>query len=27
LLVIPSVKLSDLGLFDGENFKFIDVFE
>ena len=25
LLVIPSVKLSDLGLFDGTNFKFIDV--
>jgi adenine deaminase len=22
LLVIPSLKLSDLGLFDGENFKF-----
>ncbi len=27
LLVIPSVKLSDLGLFDGDNFKFMDVFE
>ena len=23
LLVIPHVKLSDLGLFDGDNFKFI----
>jgi len=26
LLVIPSLKLSDLGLFDGENFKFTDCF-
>jgi adenine deaminase len=25
LLVIPSIKLSDLGLFDGDNFEFIDV--
>ena len=25
LLVIPSLKLSDLGLFDGDNFEFIDV--
>jgi adenine deaminase len=23
LLVIPSLKLSDLGLFDGDNFKFM----
>lgn len=27
LLVIPSLKLSDKGLFDGENFLIIDVFE
>ncbi len=27
LLVIPSAKLSDLGLFDGDNFKFMAVFE
>jgi adenine deaminase len=26
LLVIPSIKLSDEGLFDGESFKFIDLF-
>lgn len=26
LLVIPSIKLSDKGLFDGDNFEFIDVF-
>ena len=26
LLVIPSLKLSDLGLFDGENFRFVPVF-
>ncbi|MEH0156031.1 adenine deaminase [Limibacter armeniacum] len=26
LLVIPSIKLSDKGLFDGEKFQFIDVF-
>ncbi len=26
LLVIPSIKLSDLGLFDGDKFAFIDVF-
>lgn len=25
LLVIPSLKLSDKGLFDGKNFKFIDL--
>ena len=25
LLVIPSIKLSDKGLFDGESFEFIDV--
>ena len=25
LLVIPSLKMSDLGLFDGDNFEFIDV--
>lgn len=25
LLVIPSLKLSDLGLFDGDNFKFVEV--
>ncbi len=25
LLVIPSLKISDLGLFDGDNFEFIDV--
>lgn len=27
LLVIPNLKLSDLGLFDGNAFKFIDLFE
>jgi adenine deaminase len=27
LLVIPKIKLSDKGLFDGEKFQFIDVFE
>ena len=27
LLVIPSIKLSDKGLFDGDKFKFINVFE
>jgi adenine deaminase len=26
LLVIPSLKLSDLGLFDGEVFKFVSLF-
>ncbi|AFK04751.1 Adenine deaminase [Emticicia oligotrophica DSM 17448] len=26
LLVIPSLKLSDLGLFDGEKFEFVDLF-
>ena len=26
LLVIPSIKLSDLGLFNGDQFKFMDVF-
>lgn len=26
LLVIPSIKLSDLGLFDGDNFDFVDIF-
>lgn len=26
LLVIPDIKLSDKGLFDGKNFKFIDLF-
>ena len=25
LLVIPSIKISDRGLFDGDNFEFIDV--
>ena len=25
LLVIPSIKISDIGLFDGDNFEFIDV--
>ena len=25
LLVIPYLKMSDLGLFDGENFKFTDL--
>jgi adenine deaminase len=25
LLVIPSLKLSDMGLFDGQNFKFISL--
>jgi adenine deaminase len=24
LLVIPELKLSDLGLFDGQSFKFVD---
>lgn len=27
LLVIPELKLSDLGLFDGQNFQFVPVFE
>jgi adenine deaminase len=27
LLVIPKLKLSDRGLFDGEHFEFVDVFE
>jgi adenine deaminase len=27
LLVIPKLKLSDRGLFDGERFEFIDIFE
>jgi adenine deaminase len=27
LPVIPHLKLSDKGLFDGENFQFIDVFK
>lgn len=27
LLVIPSLKLSDLGLFDGNNFSFVDLFQ
>lgn len=27
LLVIPEIKLSDKGLFDGKDFKFIDLFE
>jgi len=27
LLVIPDIKLSDKGLFDGEAFEFLDVFE
>jgi adenine deaminase len=26
LLVIPSLKLSDKGLFDGNRFEFVDVF-
>jgi adenine deaminase len=26
LLVIPSIKLSDKGLFDGDKFEFMDVF-
>ncbi|MCU0446765.1 MAG: adenine deaminase [Microscillaceae bacterium] len=26
LLVIPELKLSDLGLFDGQNFRFVDLF-
>ena len=26
LLVIPSLKLSDLGLFDGKNFRLVPVF-
>ena len=25
LLVIPSLKISDMGLFDGDNFEFVDV--
>ena len=25
LLVIPSIKISDTGLFDGDNFEFMDV--
>ena len=25
LLVIPSLKMSDKGLFDGQNFEFVDV--
>jgi adenine deaminase len=25
LLVIPSIKISDKGLFDGDNFEFMDV--
>jgi adenine deaminase len=25
LLVIPSIKISDMGLFDGDNFEFMDV--
>ena len=27
LLVIPKLKLSDLGLFDGEAFRFCDLFK
>jgi adenine deaminase len=27
LLVIPKIKMSDKGLFDGDNFQFIDIFE
>jgi adenine deaminase len=27
LLVIPSLKLSDLGLFDGNGFSFVDLFQ
>ena len=27
LLVIPSLKLSDLGLFDGNTFSFVDLFD
>jgi len=27
LLVIPDIKLSDKGLFDGKTFQFIDAFE
>jgi len=27
LLVIPSLKLSDRGLFDGESFRFVSVFD
>jgi adenine deaminase len=27
LLVIPAVKLGDRGLFDGERFEFISVFD
>jgi adenine deaminase len=27
LLVIPDLKLSDKGLFDGKNFAFVDVFK
>ncbi|MDZ4165035.1 MAG: adenine deaminase C-terminal domain-containing protein, partial [Smithellaceae bacterium] len=26
LLVIPRLKLSDRGLFDGDNFRFVDLF-
>ena len=26
LLVIPHIKLSDQGLFDGQQFKFVDLF-
>lgn len=26
LLVIPELKISDLGLFDGKNFKFVELF-
>jgi adenine deaminase len=26
LLVIPKLKLSDKGLFDGETFQFVDLF-
>jgi adenine deaminase len=27
LLVIPELKLGDRGLFDGRNFKFVDLME
>ena len=27
LLVIPQLKLSDKGLFDGKTFRFVDLFE
>jgi adenine deaminase len=27
LLVIPKIKLSDMGLFDSEKFQFINIFE